>query len=93
MRIHNVFHVQLLEPYKENTIPGRIELPPPRIEIEGEQEYEVEAILNHRTNRRFKEPIRYLVKWLGYDETSWLPASALNNASDLVHAYNQQHNI
>lgn len=45
-RIHNVFHVRLLERYDKNTIPGRTQPPPPPIEIEGDLEYEIEDILD-----------------------------------------------
>jgi hypothetical protein len=40
-----VFHVSLLEPYRED---GRVQPPPPPIEMEGALEYEVESILEHR---------------------------------------------
>lgn len=93
MRIHNVFHAQLLEPYLENTIPNRAQEPPPPVEVEGQEEYEVEAILDHRTNQRRKEPLQYLVKWLGYNEQTWEPPSHLSNALDLLKEYNKIHNI
>src|SRR5579875_2853668 len=41
MKIHHVFHVFLLEPYKESTLPGRVQEPPSPIEIEGDEEFEV----------------------------------------------------
>src|SRR6476646_11416251 len=44
-RIHPVFHVSLLEPYRED---GRVQPPPPPIELEGALEYEVESIIDHR---------------------------------------------
>ena len=44
-RIHNVFHISLLEPYRANSIEGRTVSRPEPEEIEGEMEYEVEAIL------------------------------------------------
>ena len=93
MRIHDVFHVQLLEPFRENTIPGRIQPPPPPIEVEGQEEYEVEAILDSKIDKRHRQPRQYLVKWLGYNETTWQSLSDLTNAMDLVHAYHKQHNI
>jgi hypothetical protein len=43
-RVHPVFHVSLLELYREN---GRVQPPPPPIEMEGALEYEVESILEH----------------------------------------------
>ncbi|HEY6407467.1 MAG TPA: RNase H-like domain-containing protein, partial [Ktedonobacteraceae bacterium] len=36
MRIHPVFHVSLLTPYRANEIPGRTQPPPPPIMIDGE---------------------------------------------------------
>jgi hypothetical protein len=50
MKIHPVFHVSLLEPYKESTIPGRLPAPPPPIEINGEEEFEVSKIIDSRIN-------------------------------------------
>jgi hypothetical protein len=43
--VHPVFHVSLLEPYRES---GRVQPPPPPVEMEGDLEYEVESILEHR---------------------------------------------
>jgi hypothetical protein len=40
-----VFHVLLFESYRED---GRVQPPPPPIEMEGALEYEVESILEHR---------------------------------------------
>ena len=46
-KIHPVFHASLLLPYKENVVHGpNFPQPPPDL-IEGEEEWEVEAILNH----------------------------------------------
>jgi hypothetical protein len=48
MKIHLVFHVSLLELYHASPILGRIHDSLPPIEIEGEQKYEMEDILNSR---------------------------------------------
>jgi hypothetical protein len=64
MKIHLVFHVSLLEPYRESTIPGQLPAPPPPIEINGEEEFEVSKISDSRINRRRLE---YLVHWQGYE--------------------------
>ena len=47
-KIHLVFHVSLLTPYKENGI-HRLNFPePPPDLINKEEEYEIERILKHR---------------------------------------------
>ena len=85
-RLHPVFHNSLLSPYKETQAHGpNYTRPPPDI-VEGEDDhYEVEAILQSRLspNRRGTQ---YLVKWKGYpdSENSWLPASQMKHAEDLV---------
>jgi hypothetical protein len=50
MKIHDVFHVSLLEPYRPSEIPGRVPpLPPPiLLASSDEPEYEVEEILDSR---------------------------------------------
>ena len=86
--IHPVFHISQLELSKPNSIPGRIQPPPPPVEIEGELEYEIAEILSSKIDRRRKPPLMYLVRWSGYngtaEESSWLKADELEHASDLV---------
>ena len=51
-RIHNVFHMTLLKPYRENETYGQnFPEPPPEL-VEGEEVYEIETILNHRKRGR-----------------------------------------
>ncbi len=45
---HNVFHVQILKPFEGITIYGRVQSPPPPKVVEGQEEYEVEAILDSK---------------------------------------------
>jgi hypothetical protein len=47
-RIHNVFHASLLTPYKETEEHGDNFVQPPLELIEGQEEYEVEQIMNSR---------------------------------------------
>jgi len=46
MAIHNTFHISLLEPYQDNQFPSHIKEPPHTSEIEGEDKYELEKIIN-----------------------------------------------
>jgi hypothetical protein len=92
MKIHNVFHASLLEPVVPNPFPDRVAPPPPVIKIDGQEEYEVEEILDSRLFRRHGQ---YLVKWKGYplSEATWEPYENVANAQDLVdifHASNPQ---
>ena len=67
MKIHPVFHASLLEPTLSNPIQGRSQPPPPPVVINGEEEFEVENIIDSRLNRRHLE---YLVDWKGYDASA-----------------------
>jgi hypothetical protein len=73
-RIHPVFHVSLLRPaiinnelHPEQTDDN---LRPPPDVIDGEAEYEVETLLDHRGGKR-KSRRQYLTKWRGYPDTTW----------------------
>ena len=82
--IHPMFHADLLMPYKETEFHGHnFERPLPDL-IDGEEEYEVEHILNSRHFGRGRQ-VQYLVHWKGYPESDdqWIPWSDLN-APDLV---------
>lgn len=82
IRIHPVFHVNLLTPFKQPQQGQEIHRPT-AIDINGAEEFEVELILNVR---RRKGILEFLVKWIGYDaiENSWEPLDNVVNAWDLV---------
>jgi hypothetical protein len=90
MRIHHVFHVSLLEPYHMFTIAGRIHDPLPPIKVDGEQEYEVEDILDSRVSNC---QLWYLVHWHGYDvsECTWKLIKNLSNVMEKVHEFHQRY--
>jgi Chromo (CHRromatin Organisation MOdifier) domain len=89
MGMHATFHVGLLKPYLHDSRSNR-DAPSPQPDIfeDGHEEWEVEAIVEHRSASRGREP-SYLVKWVGLPshENSWLPARLLGNAKDLLAAY------
>jgi hypothetical protein len=86
--IHPIFHVVMLEPETPNTIPNQIQPPPPPVDIDGKQEYEIVQVLDSKVDQRRKCKLLYLVKWSRYkgtdEETSWLPATELKHATELV---------
>ena len=81
MRIHNTFHISLLEPYEDNKFPSQIQIPPLPIEIDGEPEYELEEIID---SRLYHNKLQYRAKWTGYSpehDKTWFQAENFNNAS------------
>jgi Chromo (CHRromatin Organisation MOdifier) domain len=65
MKIHNMFHVDLLSPYKEMEAYGTLYMRPPPDIKEGKEEYKVKAILDMRRFGQWKK-LQYLVHWVGY---------------------------
>ena len=90
MKVHDVFHVSLLEPYVPNTLPGQLEEPPPPDIVDGEPEYEVEEILDSRI---FRRKLQYLVSWKGYDisEWSWEPVENFSNHEESVLEFHRRY--
>ena len=98
-QLHPVFHVSLLEEY----IAGAGKQPedfligvnPELADDDNEQEWEVEAILDHKQDGRSKNR-RYLIKWKGWpeDHNTWLPAYPnLRNAKELLDSYDENHGL
>src|ERR1700726_3361905 len=93
--VHPVFHISMLEPVTPNTILNRIVPLPPPVEIDGDFEHEISEVLDSKIDKCRICKLLYLVWWTGYEgtdeETSWLPATELEHASEAVldfhHAY------
>ena len=85
LAIHPVFHVSLLLPHKQSSLPGRHPPEPAAIEVEGEEEYEVEDVLESRRYGRWKK-LQYLVRWKGWgpEHNSWKAADDLEHAPEKV---------
>ena len=91
-KIHNVFHASLLSAYRENDFHGpNYPEPPPDI-LNEEEEWEVEAIINHKGtgNRR-----RYFIRWKGYpsSENTWEPEKYLKHARTILNNYKKRHKL
>ena len=66
--IHDVFHTDLLTPYRETLTHGPNYLRPPPELVEGVEEFEVEKILDSRRRGQGRK-LQYLVKWMGYPDS------------------------
>ncbi|MBW0573616.1 hypothetical protein O181_113331 [Austropuccinia psidii MF-1] len=90
--VHPVFHVSLLEPVKQSTIPNQHQFPPPPAIVEEEEEWEVTQVLDSKLKRNI---LFYLVEWKGFNEdpeqTTWEAASNLTNSPDLVKDFQTFH--
>jgi len=100
LRVHPVFHVSKLKQYQDGSseFPLRaaahgLSRPPPDIRSDGEEAWEVEAVVAERV-RRFGRGRRleYLVKWKGYPEyeKTWEPEGNLKGAQEKINEYKQR---
>jgi hypothetical protein len=89
-RIHPVISVAQLEPAPADPF-GRATQPPPAVEIDGEEEFEIDAILESKIRGRHKK-LHYLIRWKGWgpEHDTWIPASDLTHAADLVSEFERQ---
>ena len=89
-KIHNNFHISLLEPFIESELLDRENPIPPAVVVDGYPEYEVESILD---SKYYRGKLFYLVNWVGYgiNDQSWEPASNLRNSQNLVEDFNRRY--
>ena len=82
-RIHNTFHVSLLEPYYHRAGAEGAEtfMQAPEL-IDDEEQWEIEEILD---KTKSKGTYYYKVKWVGWGDpyNQWLPENELENAAEL----------
>jgi hypothetical protein len=90
-KIHPVFHGNLLTPYRETKLHGENFTRPPPDLVDGEEEWEVEEILDARRKGRGRK-LHFLVKWKGFPDSdnSWEPADFLH-ADDLIGEFYQRY--
>ena len=87
-RIHNTFHVSLLEKYHHRAGDEQAEsmLQAPEL-IDDEEQWEIEEILDRTGGRK---GVWYKVKWSGWgpEYNQWLPEEEFERASSLVREFN-----
>ena len=89
IKIHLVVNISRVQRYKDQVEGHKKEQPAPVI-TEGEEEYEVEKILN---KKKFRGKDWYLVWWKGYmvEEDTWEPRENLGNMEDLVKEFKEEY--
>ena len=90
LRLHDVFHIDCLSPYRGNEVNSLLPRPPNPVTIDGEEEYEVDHV---RDSKLFGRTLKYLVRWKGYGEgeDTWEPSGNLRHSPRAVkefHAWN-----
>ncbi|QRW20558.1 Retrotransposable element Tf2 protein [Rhizoctonia solani] len=87
LKIHNMFCVGLLSKSHKSPSQHFPERPPPET-IEGEEEYEVEQIID---SKQQKGKWFYLIKWKGYgpEDNSWEPEELLDHSQEEIKRFNQ----
>jgi len=89
IKIHPVVNVSRVRLYKPQ-VERQKKIPPKPVIIEGEEEFEVEKILNKRMIRG-KE--KFLVRWKGYtaEKDTWENRKNLENAKELVEEFKREY--
>jgi Integrase zinc binding domain/Chromo (CHRromatin Organisation MOdifier) domain/Integrase core domain len=87
-RLNPVVNVSRVKPWSA-PIEGQVSAPPPPIEIEGEEEWEVEQVLDARVKRG---KLDFLVRWKGFEREAdtWEPEANLENSPELVKVFYQK---
>ena len=92
-KIHPVFHVSLLTPYRTTVENGKKYDKPPAEIVEGEAEFEAEAIVDARWVGDKRPKFQYYVKWKGYPDSdnTWEPPTNLTHTAELLLEFHQRH--
>jgi len=89
IKIHPVVNVSRVRLYKPQ-VKGQKKTPPKLVIIEGEEEFEVEKILNKQVVR---EKEKFLVQWKEYtaEGNTWESRENLKNAKELVKEFEREY--
>ena len=85
MKIHNIFHISLLEPGKDW---DGTKMASPPIIVDNNKKYKVEEILD---SRHHYGKLQYLIKWLGYSasDNQWVFAGNVGQSQEFVNFFHK----
>jgi len=89
IKIHPVVNVSQIKQYVDQVDDQRKEKPQPVV-IKGEEEWEVERILN---KRRIRGKDKFLVRWKGFtaEGDTWESRENLQNAGELLREFEEEY--
>lgn len=90
--LRNKIHISKLKKFKSMKRPSRPINVDDTDDIEYQEEFEVENILDIRKNRGIRE---YLIKWQGYshNENTWEPVENLKHCTDKLIEFHEKRNL
>jgi len=86
IRIHRVQPVSLLDPLVNDPLEGQQDNPPPPVEVDGEEEYQVSTVDD---SRMYQNQLQYLIRWTGYDSLTWAPAKFVDGLEVVGESHQQ----
>ena len=84
VKVYPMRHISELDPAANDPYPGQIVPPHLPVEIDGEEKWDVEEVLDAEIRHR---KLLYLIKWTGYDIPDWRDTQDVNRlqAIDIFH--------
>lgn len=92
MKIHDVFHLNLLWPAANDPLPGQHNNPLLLIVVDDKEEWEVDNILDVKRGWGHSKKLLFWVKWKGYDkDKQWYPALDFEHTKEIVNKFYKRH--
>ena len=60
----------------DNSLAGQRIEPPPLVEVNGEEQYQVSSV---EDSRMYRSQLQYLIQWTGYNSLTWEPAKFIDS--------------
>ena len=82
MKIHDIFHLNLLRKASTNPLTNLVNKLPPPIIINNKEKWEVKDILDDRS---YQGKLQYRVKWVGWDkDREWYDVIGFDNSPEII---------